>query len=158
MLSDILSVLHLGSLAQRLGLAAVALTAAWAFWRGGPTERLGAAMMLGGWIATPFLLDLTPPSVDPYAILLIDFVMFGALTALALTSDRYWPMPVAAFFLLGAVLHVAQLIDPQVAVSVRIAATHIFSYLTLVGLWGGLAFEAERDRAASRQGRGPPAP
>lgn len=151
MLSEILAILHLRSPWQQLGLLAVVLTTAYAFWRGGPTERLGGAVMLAGWLATPFLLDLTPVGLDPYAILAIDLVMFGAIAAIALTSDRYWPMAVAAFFLLGAALHLAQLIDPQVALRERIAATHIFSYLTLVGLWAGMLLEAERDRAASRR-------
>ena len=156
MLSDILSALHLTQPSQQIGMAAVVLTAAYAFWRGGRWERLGAVLMLAGWIATPYLLELSPAGMDAYTILGVDLAMFLALTALALTSDRYWPMPVAAFFLIGVVLHAAKMIDPQVALTQRIAATHIFSYLTLIGLWGGMLFEAERDRAAAREDGRPP--
>ncbi|HYD44497.1 MAG TPA: hypothetical protein VEA79_04435 [Phenylobacterium sp.] len=149
MLSDILTALHLTQPSQQIGMAAVLLTAGYAFWRGGPWERLGGGLMLAGWIATPYLLQLSPAHLDTWTILGVDLAMFLALTAVALVSHRYWPMAVAAFFLLGVLLHLAQLIDPQVALSVRIAATHIFSYLTLVGLWGGMLLEAERDRAAA---------
>ena len=32
----------------------------------------------------------------------------------------------------------------------------VVSYLTLIGLWGGMLFEAERDRAAAREDGRPP--
>lgn len=126
-------------------------TAVYAFIRGGPVERLSAAIMLSGWILTPFVLDASPSAFDGRAILVIDIVMFSTLLTIALGSRRYWPMWVAAFFLLGALLHLAALIDPQVALRERITATHIFSYLTLVGLGLGVALEAGPERAASHR-------
>lgn len=146
MIHDILTSIHLHTLAQQMGLAFMLAAAVYALARGEHAERLGAGLMLAAWIGTPFLVDLAPTPLDGAAVLAVDAALLAALFGLALLGDRYWPLAAAAFHLVGTVLHIAQLVDPQVALRERIVASYIFSYLTVLALIAGIALEARRER------------
>ena len=144
MFLEFLKTAHLHTPSQQIGMAIMACVGLYAAVRGGRIERLGAALMLGAWILTPFLVDLAPSGLDAVAVLAIDAGLLAALFALALFGDRYWPLASAAFHLVGTVLHIAQFVDPEVALRERIVATYIFSYMTILALAVGVALEGRR--------------
>jgi len=83
--------------------------------RGGRPERLGALTMFVGCVLT---LAVNSPLSERYAsvemaILVIDAAMLAIFAAIALTSDRYWPLWVTALQLLVVLAHIAKLADPE---------------------------------------------
>ena len=90
----------------------IALTA-YAWQRGGREERWGAFLLLGGSLLT--LLAGSPAGrrfVDvETGILLVDIAVLLGFLALALLSDRYWPLWTAALQLIGLLGHLAKLAD-----------------------------------------------
>lgn len=83
--------------------------------RGGRVERIGAATMFIGCFLTLAVNSPLPvryASVE-VAILLVDAAMLVIFGALALHSDRYWPLWVTALQLLVLLAHVAKLADQE---------------------------------------------
>lgn len=88
-------------------------TLAYAWWRGGRPERLGALLLIAGSLLTMLA---GSPAVRRFAsvetgILLVDFATLAAFLWLALFSDRYWPLWIAALQLIGVLAHFAKLAD-----------------------------------------------
>ena len=99
----------------------------WALWRGGRTERWGAAIMAIGWVVTPLVQTHRFNGIDP-GIFTVDLLVFLALTALSLWSRRLWTLFAAAFMLDDVASHFAFGM-----------ASHIggWAYITALGIWGG---------------------
>ena len=139
-----------------LQLAEYALVLAacgYACWRGGLTERIAAADIFIGWTITP-ILTLHDWSAPQYLILIVDTVYFAVMLWLALTSDRYWPLPAAAFALLPVLIQLA-----------FIANVHIWSWtffyvggacdlLVVLILAVGVRLEGERPSGRRARSRG----
>ena len=90
----------------------IALTA-YSWRRGGREERWGAILLLGGSLLT--MLAGSPAGlrfVDVETwILIVDIAVLLGFLALALLSDRYWPLWTAALQLIGTLGHLAKLAD-----------------------------------------------
>ena len=86
---------------------------AYAVWKGGLTERVAAADIFIGWTLTP-LLTSHDWSAAQYPILGVDSLYFAVLLALALTSDRFWPMAAAAFALLPVLVQLAYIANAHI--------------------------------------------
>ncbi|MDP3661167.1 hypothetical protein [Phenylobacterium sp.] len=116
-------------------------------WRGGPSERIGAAAIFVGWMIAVLLPD------DQWLHLrwtttVVDILVFAVLIWLALRSDRYWPICAAAFQLLAVVTHVAQMLDRTLGNWVYYSAGVLWGYLLLVPLAVGTwTYRAARRRA-----------
>lgn len=129
-------------------LAAITAVCGSALWRGGPSEKAGAAIILAGWAAT--VAAAAYPGWDRrWAVLAVDFAAFAALTWLALRSNRWWPLAAAGLQLVAVVTHAARLLDPTVGGWAYISAGRIWGYLLLVPLAAGVA-GAWRERRALR--------
>jgi hypothetical protein len=112
-----------------------------AFWRGRTDERLAAVVCLAG-------TALTVVTADPRAVrfssfgtvaFAIDLSVFLAFLAIALRSERFWPMWVAGLQLTATTVHPMMLISPVLAGKVFGAALALWSYpillLIAVGAW-----------------------
>ena len=87
--------------------------AGYAWWQGDKEERWGALLLLAGSLLT--LLAGSPAgrrftSVET-GILLVDATVLLGFLALALLSDRYWPLWTAALQVIGVLGHLAKLAD-----------------------------------------------
>jgi hypothetical protein len=81
--------------------------------RGGWPERLGALSLVAGSLAT---VAVNSPLAVRYAsieilILIVDVAVLLAFLALALLTDRYWPLWTTALQLLVVLGHAARLVD-----------------------------------------------
>jgi len=88
---------------------------AYALVRGGWPERLGVLILMVGSALTFAAL---PPLQQRYAsvemgIMLIDVAVLFAFLALALSTDRYWPLWTTALQLLVVFAHLARWADPH---------------------------------------------
>lgn len=94
----------------------VLLAACWIYasLRGGPPERLGAAIL----VLFSLLTALTIPNHARFRfletqILVIDLLCLTAFVILALRADRFWPLWVAALQLLGVASHGVKFLEPD---------------------------------------------
>lgn len=67
----------------------------------------------------------------------IDTLLLLVLLAIALTSNRWWPLWACAFQGLTVVLAVAMVADPRVWSRAGFIAGGVFSYLTMLALFLG---------------------
>ncbi|HEX8256595.1 MAG TPA: hypothetical protein VF589_03110 [Allosphingosinicella sp.] len=86
---------------------------AYALWRGGKWEKLGALTLLAGSILTLIAVSAASRRFADVetGILLVDAAVLAAFLAIALRSDRYWPLWTAALQLIGLLGHFAKLAD-----------------------------------------------
>jgi hypothetical protein len=80
---------------------------------GGTTGRIGAALNVGATLATLFAQYAMPWSQTHIPVLIVDVLLMGALFALAMKSQVYWPIWAAGFHLITVTGHAATLIAPD---------------------------------------------
>jgi hypothetical protein len=90
----------------------------YAWMMGGRDGRTVAAIMVGATLATTIAENVTAWSHTQDRVLLVDAGMFIMLYVLAMRSDRFWPIWLAAFQLATVSSHVATI--PMGAVSGKI--------------------------------------
>ncbi|NNM77390.1 hypothetical protein HJG53_10785 [Sphingomonas sp. ID1715] len=124
------------------------LASGYAVWRGGVPERIvGISLLLAGLLTRlayqPFAERFV--SVD-WGVLAIDVALLTVLIAVALYADRFWPLWLAAFHVLGTGAHLVRGMDhgiEPVAYAILLAA---WSYPMIVLLVLGTARHARRRR------------
>ena len=109
-------------------------TCGFALWLGRSDERTVAAVCLLATIATQFVI---PPPQERYSYLdlelvLIDLVVLGAFVAVALRSDRFWPLWISGLQLTISISHVLKAIDQDLLPRAYAAAAVLWSYPILM--------------------------
>jgi hypothetical protein len=86
----------------------------YAGWRGGPPERLTAAIFVLAAVSTAIVdaLDPSAPGHTRFGVLAIDVITFAALLAIALYAHRIWTLWTTALQLLTVLAHVANILAP----------------------------------------------
>jgi len=105
-----------------------AAVAAWSLYAGGASERLATIMMclaavLTGMVGAAFNTHWQAPQLG---VLTFDLMLLLGLSALALRSDRFWPLTVASFQLIAVLTHPALWIDRRILP---------FGYAFMQGFW-----------------------
>lgn len=126
---------------QILYLTILLATVALASWRGGWPERTAAVAVLAASFASPFVESSVFASPE-YGILAVDLLLLGWLGALALATDRFWPLWATGFHLVGTVIHVARMVDPTVVPPAYALGQVFWSYPVLAALAAGSLLEA----------------
>lgn len=126
-----------------------ALVAIYAVLRGGGPERTAATLQVCAALAT--MASYTVPGSRFFhfesGTFVIDLLLFAGLYALALRSNRIWPMLMAAFQLSSILVHLARLVDWGMSP---------WAYAFLLKIWGYpmvllLGIAVYRHRARVRQ-------
>ena len=112
-----------------------------ALWRGGWPERTAALAIFAASSATPFVESSLFASPE-YGILAVDVMLLGWLGALALLTDRFWPLWATGFHLVGTIIHVARMVDPTVVPPAYAIGQVFWSYPVLAALASGALVEA----------------
>ena len=112
-------------------LAAVCL---YAWLKGGTDERIVAATCLAGTVAT--LLAISPLhqrySGVEEGLMLVDLAVLAGFVAVALRSDRFWPLWVAGLQLTTSIGHLLKGIDQELLPRAYGAALQFWSYPILL--------------------------
>jgi hypothetical protein len=135
-----------------LYIALLALSCGYAVYRGGRYERLVAAVCLLGTLATVVVnspLNRMYVHVEGGA-LAVDLAVLAAFIAIALHSDRFWPLWVAGLQLTTSIAHFLKAIDPHLIPSAYGLAVRFWSYPILIILAVG-SWRAHR-RVKSQRG------
>lgn len=122
---------------QWIGFAWLAAGVAPALLRGGWPERSAAAAMIAAWFGSGLVQNTSQFFGPQVGITAIDLMLLALLVALALKSDRWWPMWAVAFHGLGVMLHLAVLLDGKVMGRAYFIAGAVFSFLTVLALFLG---------------------
>ncbi|WP_165799573.1 hypothetical protein [Sphingomonas oleivorans] len=117
-------------------LVFLTLCAGYALLRGRRPERIGATIMIMGsvltWAAAAEL-AYRWHSVDQ-GIFAVDLGMLVALLALALRSERFWPLWATGFHTVGLVTHSAMMVDPAIVPRAYSLAQGFWAYPALLAL------------------------
>ena len=111
----------------------------YAIFRGSCSEYIGVAIMIAGSLSTLIvgrLLGTSWTGVE-VGIFAIDVAALVALTGLALTSDRYWPIWAAGFHLLAVAIHSAMIMAPQITPWAFATGAAFWAYPMLLALATG---------------------
>lgn len=116
-----------------------------AFWRGGRPERLTAAALFAASLATPIVL-MSMFAAPEFGVLVVDVMLLGWLCSLAITDDRFWPLPAAGFHLVGTIIHIVRIFDPSIIQFAYAHAQSFWAYPVFAALIWGSLFEAPAAR------------
>lgn len=132
--------------------AILLLTCGYAVWRGNRYEQLAGAICIGASVTSYLthspvhLRYLTVESSD----LLVDTAVLLAFVAIALRSDRFWPLWVAGLQLTISMSHFFKAIDVDLMPRAYAAAERFWAYPTLmiiaVGAWRAHRRRVEESR------------
>ena len=128
-------------------------TCGYALWRGRSDERTSAVVCLLATLATQLVI---PPPSDRYSfvdveLVLIDLGVLAAFVAVALRSDRFWPLWIAGLQLTISISHLLKAIDQELLPRAYAAAAVLWSYPILLIIVIGTWRNHQRRRRASGQ-------
>ena len=139
---------------QYLFRALLVLSCGYALWRGRGEERIIALACILAVVATKFVVS---PLSGRYAgveigLLLIDLAMLSAFVAIALRSERFWPLWIAGLQLTGSSAHLMKQLSPDLLPKAYGAAAALWSYpillILLIGTWRGYRRRQEKHSPA----------
>lgn len=113
---------------QLIYWAVLCASCGYAAWRGGTPERAGAAIMaIGSVLSVVVTSDMGVRFRGAeIGIMIVDAAVLVAFLAVALRSDRFWPLWAAAFQAIAIATHVAAVANP---------AVFWFAYALAQGFW-----------------------
>lgn len=126
---------------QMMFLTALLVSCGAALWLGHDNERWTAIVVLISAVASP-LVETSEFAHPESGILVIDVLLLVYLIALALRSDRFWPMWAAGFQIVGTLIHVARLVDATIWPAAYATAGVFWAYPVLIALALGTWWEA----------------
>ncbi|OSZ70504.1 hypothetical protein CAP39_05875 [Sphingomonas sp. IBVSS1] len=128
-----------------LGLVTLLGTVAVALRWGGRDERFAAYAFIAATVLS-WLLDNDYHGVQ-MSVLAIDLALLCGLVALALTSDRFWPMYAAAFQLVGTMVHIGSMTETGDFAWAYAVGLVFWSYPVMAALIAGSWLEGRPRRA-----------
>ncbi len=120
----------------------------YAMWQGRREERTVALICLVATIASLWAL---PPIAQRYVgletgVLIVDVAVLAGFLAVALKSDRFWPLWVTGFHLTGGLAHFFKGVDVGLLPQAYAAAARFWAYPILIVLAVGTWREHRRRR------------
>jgi hypothetical protein len=111
------------------------------FTNGRMDERLAAVICVAATVGT--ILVHSPLSVRfssvEVGVLIVDMLAFGAFTAIALRTDRFWPLWVAGLQLTTTMAHFLKAVDLNLMPQAYAAAARLWVYpiflIIVIGTW-----------------------
>lgn len=116
-------------------------TCGYALWRGSTYERIAATVFIA---ASLISILMRSPLHGRYtgietSDLIVDSGVLVAVIAIALVSDRFWPLWAAGLQLVDSMSHIMKLVDADLIPKVYGAAERFWSYpillILLIGAW-----------------------
>ena len=127
-------------------------TCGYALWRGRKYEQLSALIFIAASVLSVVSRSALHENYSAVARsdLVIDLLVLIALVAVALRSDRFWPLWVAGLQLTISLSHVLKAIQPDLVPIAYAAAERFWSYPTLIILFIG-AWRQHQRRISERR-------
>ena len=126
-------------------LVTLLLSCSYAYWNGGETEKLGAAIMVAGSVLTALM--ATGWRGVNIGVLVVDVAVLVALVVLMLRTDKYWLLWVTAFQVICVLTHFARLINPAILSRAYSIGEGFWAYPMLMALSLGVSENRRRSVA-----------
>lgn len=144
---------YFSSIYTLLGLASLAATGAFAWWKGGRAERLGTLMLAVSWLGADVARGFSGQMMPIIPLLASDALTSAAFLYIAIRYSSLWLGAAMIFRAIGFALHAAQLSDSDAprwhGFIIYLLINNILSYLVLLSLAGGtVATMVQRRRLA----------
>ncbi len=123
--------------------ACLFLVCGYAFWGGGAPERATGLIFLVA-AAASYTVPYSHFHVVEGPLFAVDLLTLAALTVIALTANRYWPLYIAAIQLLTVGIHAVKAYEPELVYWLYNWASAVLAYPTLILLVIGVARHRER--------------
>ena len=129
------------------------VTCGYALWRGRKYEQLSALIFISASVASVVARSALQENYSAVARsdLVIDSLVLIALVAVALRSDRFWPLWVAGLQLTISMSHMLKAIEPDLLPLAYAAAERFWSYPTLIILFIGAWRQHQRRISEQRE-------
>lgn len=114
-------------------LILLVVSTGYAFWRGGAPERIGAAVVLGGTLASFFAVSGARArwlNLET-GLLVVDATMLAAILILVVRANRLWPIPMAALLIVQVAGHFLKTLDPHIYPFLYWLTSSLWSYLVV---------------------------
>ena len=117
----------------------LALCSTYILAKGAPPERTGISILIIGSVLSVLSASAYPMRFQhmEVGIFVVDLVGLIALVVLALRADRYWPIWVAGFHLVGVATHAAMAASPEVVPRAYAMAQAFWGYPMLAAMMAG---------------------
>ena len=140
----------ISDLLQLAYIIALAATCAVTWLRGERPERLGAAIVLVGSVATMGAANVPGLEIrsSQLGILAVDVLVLAGFLALVFKTDRYWPLWVSGFHLVGVATHLVMLFYPAVLPVAYRVVRGLWAYPIMVAILVGTLQEVSKKRTA----------
>jgi len=135
-------------------LLLLVVSTVYALWRGGAPERIGAAVVLGGTLASFFAVSGAHArwlNLET-GLLIVDATMLAAILILVVRANRLWPIPMAALLIVQVAGHFLKTLDPHIYPFLYWLTSSLWSYLILAIL---IVATRNHRRRLKRRGRDP---
>ena len=132
--------------------ALLLVVSSYAFIRGRGDERIAASVCI---LASLASVVVVAPLMERFkgvevGVLLIDFLALAAFTALALRSERFWPLWIAGLQLTTLISHGMKAVQIDLLPQAYAAATRLWVYpiflIIVIGTWRGHRRRLEQQR------------
>ena len=146
---------YFSSVYTLLGLAGLAVTCLFAWWKGGPPERLGSMMLAISWFGADIARGFSNQMVPTATLLASDILISGGFLYIAIRYSSLWLGAAMMFQAIGFALHAAQMSDSDAprwhGWIIYLLICNILSYLVLLALIGGTIATILRRQRLVRQ-------
>jgi hypothetical protein len=137
-----------------LGLAGMVATCAFAWWKGGPPERLGTLMVAGVWLGADLARSFVGEMVPTVILLASDFLISAGFLYVAIRYSSLWLGAAMILQAMSFALHAAQMSDSDAprwhGWIIYLLISNVLSYLVLLTLSGGTLATVLRRRRLAR--------
>jgi hypothetical protein len=132
---------------QLIFFSTLAISSVIAWHRGGAPERVAAVLFILAAFASTLIVRGPHMFAEvEWGLFTVDFLLFAALVALALISDRYWPMWLASFQLVSVCMHPAFGLTTSKKAFAYAIASIIWSYpMLLILVLGAVRHQRRTD-------------
>jgi hypothetical protein len=138
-----------------LGLGGLAVTGAFAWWKGGRPERLGTLVLVATWIGADVARALSGQMVPTITLLVTDALTSAAFLYIAIRYSSLWLGAAMMFRAIGFAMHATQLSDSDAprwhGWIIYLLINNILAYLVLLSLAGGTVATILRRRRLARE-------
>lgn len=133
-----------------VGAIFMVVMALFAFLKGGPHERLGAAAYLLAWFASLVMQEMQGFRGMPFNVFLIDTALLLTFVGLAWRSRASWPIWASGLQLVAVMGHLMVLTGQKVPLASLYTVTNFISYLIIICIGVG-TFWAWQERKAEAE-------
>ncbi len=146
---------YFSSVYTLLGLAGLVVTCAFAWWKGGPPERLGTLMLAVGWIGADIARGFSSQMVPTVTLFVSDIVLAIGFLYIAIRYSSLWLGAVMILQAIAFALHAAQMSASDAprwhGWIVYLLLNNLINYLLLLALVGGTLATISRRRRLARE-------